>query len=139
MIIYHQKVIFPHKSVPYSLEKIIQPHLFNIFTLKHDLRFSSKKCHESHLHTSTGQIDQDAWIGGWGVVWCQPNFFWERMVRQPIHKANKFFCSHCITFLNDHQKPLQLQLEFTQTNPHCLVSKQLCPETMQCCAFLHIC
>ena len=61
------------------------------------------------------------------------------MVRQPIHKANKFFCSHCITFLNDHQKPLQLQLEFTQTNPHCLVSKQLCPETMQCCAFLHIC
>ena len=38
MIIYHQKVIFPHKSVPYSPEKIIQPHLFNIFTLKHDLR-----------------------------------------------------------------------------------------------------
>ena len=36
MIIYHQKVIFPHKSVPYSPEKIIQPHLFNIFTLKHD-------------------------------------------------------------------------------------------------------
>ena len=33
-IIYHQKVIFPHKSVPYSPEKIIQPHLFNIFTLK---------------------------------------------------------------------------------------------------------
>ena len=38
MIIYHQKMIFSHKSVPYSPEKIIQPHLFNIFTLKHDLR-----------------------------------------------------------------------------------------------------
>ena len=38
MIIYHQKVIFPHKSVPYSPEHIIQPHPFNIFTLKHDLR-----------------------------------------------------------------------------------------------------
>ena len=38
VIIYHQKVIFPQKSVPYSPEKIIQPHVFNIFTLKHDLR-----------------------------------------------------------------------------------------------------
>ena len=36
LIIYHQKVIFPHKSVAYSPEKIILPHLFNIFTLKHD-------------------------------------------------------------------------------------------------------
>ena len=34
VIIYHQKVIFPHKSVPYSPEHIIQPHLFKIFTLK---------------------------------------------------------------------------------------------------------
>ena len=54
MIIYHQQVIFSHKSVPYSQEKIIQPHLFNIFTLKHDL-----------------QIAQDAWIGEWGGG--QPN------------------------------------------------------------------
>ena len=56
VIIYHQKVIFPHKSVPYSLEYIIQPHLFNIFTLKHDLR------------TCMGQIAQDASIGGWVEV-----------------------------------------------------------------------
>ena len=55
MIIYHQKVIFPHKSVPYSPEHIIQPHLFKIFTLKHDLRTF---------------VAQDAWIGGWGG---QPN------------------------------------------------------------------
>ena len=58
MIIYHQKVIFTHKIVPYSTEKIIQPHLFDIFTPKHDLR------------TSMGQIAQDAWIGR-GC--CQPN------------------------------------------------------------------
>ena len=44
VIIYHQKLIFPHKSVPYSPEKIIQPHLFYIFTL------------ESQLRTSMGQI-----------------------------------------------------------------------------------
>ena len=31
-------MIFPNKSFPYSPEHIIQPHLFNIFTLKHDLR-----------------------------------------------------------------------------------------------------
>ena len=65
MITYHQKVIFPHKGVPYSPEKIIQPHLFNIFTLKHDLRNFVEKCRESHLRTSMGQIAQDAWIGRW--------------------------------------------------------------------------
>ena len=43
VIIYHQQVIFPHKSVPYSPEKIIQPHLFNIFTLKHDLHLFVEK------------------------------------------------------------------------------------------------
>ena len=36
VIIHHPKVLFPHKSLPYSPEKIIQPHLFNIVTLKHD-------------------------------------------------------------------------------------------------------
>ena len=30
----------------------------------------SKKCRKSHLRTCTGQIAQDAWIGGWGG---QPN------------------------------------------------------------------
>ena len=42
MIIYHQQVIFSHKSVPYSQEKIIQPHLFNIYTLKHDLQIAQE-------------------------------------------------------------------------------------------------
>ena len=41
----------PHKSVPYSPEKIIQPHLFDIFTLKYDLRtFVAKKCRESQQY-----------------------------------------------------------------------------------------
>ena len=74
MIIYHQKVIFPHKSVPYSRENIIQQYLSNIFTLKHDLRTVVKKCCESHLRTCMGQIAQDAWIGGWVDGWVgQPN------------------------------------------------------------------
>ena len=71
MIIYHQKVIFPHKSVPYSPEKIIQPHLFNIFTLKYDLRTFVEKMLRVALRTCMGQIAQDAWIGvGRGA---QPN------------------------------------------------------------------
>ena len=41
-----------------------QPHLFNIFTLKYDLRTFVETM--SHLRTSMGQIAQDAWIGGWG-------------------------------------------------------------------------
>ena len=68
VIIYHQKVIFPHKSVPYYPEKIIQPHLFNIFTLKNDLRTFVENCRESHLRDIMGQIAQDAWIRGWGGV-----------------------------------------------------------------------
>ena len=35
----------PHKSVPYSPEKIIQPHLFNIFTLETDLHTFAEKWH----------------------------------------------------------------------------------------------
>ena len=71
MIIYHQKVIFPHKSVPYSPEKIIQPHLFNIFTLKHDLRTFVEKMlrvaftHYFHGPNRSGCLDW--WVGG------QPN------------------------------------------------------------------
>ena len=38
VIIYHQKMIIPHKSVPFSQEKIIQPHLFNISFL-HSLSY----------------------------------------------------------------------------------------------------
>ena len=62
MIIYHQKVIFPHKSVPYSPEQIIQPHLLNIFTLKHDLRTFVEKMSRVALRTGMGRIAQVAWI-----------------------------------------------------------------------------
>ena len=66
MIIYHQKVIFPQKSVPYSPEKIIQPHVFNIFTLKHDLRiFVEKMSQVAFMHfygpNRSGCLD---WVGG---------------------------------------------------------------------------
>ena len=50
MLIYHQKVIIPHKSVPYSPEQIIQPHLFNIFTFKHDLRTFVEKDVASRIY-----------------------------------------------------------------------------------------
>ena len=65
VIIYHQQVIFPHKSVPYSPEKIIQPHLFNIFTLKHDLRtFVEKMLRVAFTHlygpNRSGCLD---WMG----------------------------------------------------------------------------
>ena len=42
------------------------PCLFNIFTLKNDLRTFVEKCRESHLRDIMGQIAQDAWIRGWG-------------------------------------------------------------------------
>ena len=76
MIIYHQKVIFPHKSVPYSPEHIIQPHLFNIFTLKHDLRtFVEKMLRVAFMHmyayiygpNRSGCLDWGVG-GGWGLV-----------------------------------------------------------------------
>ena len=57
MIIYHQKVTFPHKSVPYSPEHIIQPHPFNIFTLKHDLWAKSPRM------PGLG----GGWVGGGGI------------------------------------------------------------------------
>ena len=48
-----------------------KPHLFNIFTLKNDLRTFVEKCRESHLRDIMGQIAQDAWIRGFGGG--QPN------------------------------------------------------------------
>ena len=69
MIIYHQKVIFPQKSVPYSPEKIIQPHVFNIFTLKHDLRtFVEKMLRVAFTHLYGP--NRSGCLGGWGG---QPN------------------------------------------------------------------
>ena len=62
VITYHQKVIFPHKSVPYSPEKIIQPHLFNIFTLKNDLRTLVKNVAGPIYALFVAQIFQDTRI-----------------------------------------------------------------------------
>ena len=58
----------PHKSAPYSPEKIIQPHLFDIFTLKHDLRtFVEKNVAVASTHfygpNHSGCLD---WGVGWG-------------------------------------------------------------------------
>ena len=62
-------MIFPHKNVPYSPEKVIQPHVFHIFTLKHDLRiFVEKMSQVAFMHfygpNRSGCLD-------WGVP--QPN------------------------------------------------------------------
>ena len=64
-------MIFPHKNVPYSPEKVIQPHVFNIFTLKHDLRiFVEKMSQVAFMHfygpNRSGCLD-------WGMGGCQPN------------------------------------------------------------------
>ena len=48
-----QKRSFNHIYLTFSLSNMIYALL-------------SKKCCESHLRTSMGQIAQDAWIGGWG-------------------------------------------------------------------------
>ena len=66
MIIHHPKVIISPQKCPFFPQK---PHLFNIFTLKNDLRTFVENCRESHLRDIMGQIAQDAWIRGWG----QPN------------------------------------------------------------------
>ena len=67
MIIHHPKVIISPQKCPFFPQK---PHLFNIFTLKNDLRTFVENCRESHLRDIMGQIAQDAWIRGW---WDQPN------------------------------------------------------------------
>ena len=82
MFLIPQKRSFNHIYLTFSLSNMIYTCL-------------SKKCRESHLRTSTGQIAHDAWIGGWlggigvNLIQAMP-VFWKRMVRQPIHKANKF-------------------------------------------------
>ena len=68
MIIHHPKVIISPQKCPFFPQK---PHLFNIFTLKNDLRTFVENCRESHLRDIMGQIAQDAWIRGWGGG--QPN------------------------------------------------------------------
>ena len=67
VIIHHPKVIISPQKCPFFPQK---PHLFNIFTLKNDLRTFVENCRESHLRDIMGQIAQDAWIRGWGG---QPN------------------------------------------------------------------
>ena len=64
VIIHHPKVIISPQKCPFFPQK---PHLFNIFTLKNDLRTFVENCRESHLRNIMGQIAQDAWIRGWGV------------------------------------------------------------------------
>ena len=64
MIIHHPKVIISPQKCPFFPQK---PHLFNIFTLKNDLRTFVENCRESHLRDIMGQIAQDAWIRGWGA------------------------------------------------------------------------
>ena len=68
VIIHHPKVIISPQKCPFFPQK---PHLFNIFTLKNDLRTFVENCRESHLRDIMGQIAQDAWIRGWGGG--QPN------------------------------------------------------------------
>ena len=63
VIIHHPKVIISPQKCPFFPQK---PHLFNIFTLKNDLRTFVENCRESHLRDIMGQIAQDAWIRGWG-------------------------------------------------------------------------
>ena len=57
MIIHHPKVIISPQKCPFFPQK---PHLFNIFTLKNDLRTFVENCRESHLRDIMGQIAQDA-------------------------------------------------------------------------------
>ena len=81
MIIYYQK-----KSVPLFHRIEYLTNLFNIFTLKNDLHTFVEKCCESHLHTSMGQIAQDAWIRGWGgvnLIKAMPEF-WEHLFLAPL-------------------------------------------------------
>ena len=73
VIIHHPKVIISPTKVSLFPQK---PHLFNIFTLKNDLRtFVEKHC-ESHLHAFVGQIRQGVRIRGWGVnpILAMPGF-----------------------------------------------------------------
>ena len=70
MIIHHPKVIISPQKCPFFPQK---PHLFNIFTLKNDLRTFVENCRESHLRDIMGQIAQDAWIRGWVGGGGQPN------------------------------------------------------------------
>ena len=82
MIIHHPKVIISPQKCPFFPQK---PHLFNIFTLKNDLRTFVENCRESHLRDIMGQIAQDAWIRGWGVnlIQAMPEF-WEHLVLAPL-------------------------------------------------------
>ena len=48
VIIHHPKVIISPQKCPFFPQK---PHLFNIFTLKNDLRTFVENCRESHLRT----------------------------------------------------------------------------------------
>ena len=82
MIIYHPKVIICPR---------VYQHLFNIFTLKNDLRTFAEKCHESHMCAFMGQILQDARIRGWGG---RPNFGNARILGAygpPTHPLRKKF------------------------------------------------
>ena len=93
MIIHHPKVIISPQKCPFFPQK---PHLFNIFTLKNDLRTFVENCRESHLRDIMGQIAQDAWIRGWGggvnLIQAMPEF-WEHLDLPPLPK----FALHLIT------------------------------------------
>ena len=82
MIIHHPKVIISPQKCPFFPQK---PHLFNIFSLKNDLRTFVENCCEWHLRDIMGQIAQDAWIWGWGVnlIKAMPGFG-EFLFRHPI-------------------------------------------------------
>ena len=84
VIIHHPKVIISPQKCPFFPQK---PHLFNIFTLKNDLRTFVENCRESHLRDIMGQIAQDAWIRGWGggvnLIQAMPEF-WEHLDRPPL-------------------------------------------------------
>ena len=86
MIIYHQKVIFRHKSVPCSPEKIIQPHIFNIFTLKHDLRTFVEKMLQvafTHFYGPTRRMPGLGVGRGVNLIQALP-VFWEHSVMTPL-------------------------------------------------------
>ena len=82
MIIHHPKVIISPQKCSFFPQK---PHLFNIFSLKNDLRTFVENCCEWHLRDIMGQIAQDAWIRGWGVnlIQAMPEF-WEHLVLQSL-------------------------------------------------------
>ena len=75
----------PHKSVPYSPEKIIQLHLFNIFTLKHDLRTFVSKNVASRIFALVWAKPCLDWGVGRGVklISAMP-VFWEHLVLKPL-------------------------------------------------------